>query len=148
VDYYGVIDFGDMTEDYRAEGIPAWLSQLANSGLKVPEMEASGFRRFEDYFIRRETEKLTQEEMASFNPRSYVPNLQPGDLKVIIVHGDIDITVPTLHSKRLEEAFVSQLGGDSVFALYPHGCKHADDRLYTDEMLETVQTQMERFLQK
>ncbi len=146
VDYYGVIDFGDMTPDYRAEGIPAWLPQIANSGLRVPEME--GCRRVEDFFIRRDTAALTQQELAQYNPRSYVPNLQPGDLKVIIVHGDIDITVPTLHSKRLEEAFVSRLGGDSVFALYPHGCKHADDRLYTDEVLQTVQTQMERFLQK
>lgn len=148
VDYYGVVDFGDMTADYRAEGIPTWLPQLANSGLTVPEMKEAGYRRFEDYFIRQDTKDLTGEELAAYNPRSYVPNLQPGDLKVIIVHGDIDITVPTLHSKRLEEAFVSQLGEDSVFALYPHGCKHADDRLYTDEILKTVQTQMERFLQK
>lgn len=146
VDYYGVIDFGDMSEDYRAEGIPSWIPRLVYSGLRVPEME--GYRRVEDFFIRRETEGLIQEELAPYNPRSYVPNLQPGDLKVIIVHGDIDITVPTLHSKRLEEAFVSQLGEDSVFALYPHGCKHADDRLYTDEILQTVQTQLERFLQK
>ncbi len=144
VDYYGVIDFGDMTQDYRAEGIPAWLPQIANSGMRVPEME--GYQRIEDFFIRRDTASLTQQELAQYNPRSYVPNLQPGDLKVIIVHGDIDITVPMLHSKRLEEAFASQLGGDSVFALYPHGCKHADDRLYTDEILKTVQAQMERFL--
>lgn len=147
IDYYGAIDFGDMTEDYRAENIPPWISQIANSGLTVPEMKESGYRRVEDYFIRRDTKELTQEELAAYCPRSYVPNLQPGDLKVMIVHGDVDITVPTLQSKRLEEALISQLGEESVFAIYPHGCKHADDRLYTDEILETIQAQIEQFLQ-
>jgi len=146
VDYYGVIDFGDMAQDYRAEGIPPWIPQLVSSGMTVPEMKESGFQRIEDFFIRQDSASLPQEELAQYNPRSYVSNLQPGELKVIIVHGDIDITVPVLHSKRLEEACVSHLGADSVFALYPHGCKHADDRLYTDEVLKTVQAQLEQFL--
>lgn len=146
VDYYGAVDFGDMAEDYRAEGIPPWINQIANFGLTVPEMKEAGYRRVEDYFIRRDTKELTQEELAVYCPRSYVPNLQPGDLCVIIIHGDVDITVPTLQSKRLEETLINQLGEESVFSLYPHGCKHADDRLYTDKILETVQTQIERFL--
>lgn len=146
VDYYGAMDFGSMAPDYQAEGIAPWINKMVNSGLTVPEMKKAGFTRCEDFFIRAHTDELTAEELARFCPRSYIPALEPGDLKTIIAHGEIDITVPILQSKRLEAELTAQLGSEDVYALYPHDCKHADDKLYTDEFLSQIAAKMEEYL--
>lgn len=146
VDYYGAVDFGDMSPDFRALQIPPWINKLANAGLYVKEMRQSGFSRFEDFFIRKVTSEMTPEERAAYSPVSYVPSLKPDALSVIIVHGDTDITVPVLQSKRLEQALSAVLSEDRLLAIYPHGRKHADDRLYTDAFLEQLDRQIKVWL--
>ena len=146
VDYYGAVEFGDMSQDYRALRIPRWINKLANAGLHVKEMQQSGFSRFEDYFIRKKTSEMTPEERAAYGPASYVSSLRPDELSVIIVHGDTDITVPVLQSKRLEQALSSVLSPDRILAMYPHGRKHADDRLFTDAFLEQLDSQIKVWL--
>ena len=148
VDYYGAVDFGDMSPDFRALKIPPWINTLANAGLSVKEMKQSGFTRFDDFFIRKKTMEMTPEERASYSPVSYVPFLKPDELSVIIVHGDTDITVPLLQSKRLEQALSTVLGEERLRAIYPHGRKHADDRLFTDAFLGQLDSQIKAWLSK
>ena len=56
----------------------------------------------------------------------------------MIVHGDADITVSHLQSVELYEALKAN-GADVALELVPK-CKHADDRLYTQEQLQKVET--------
>ncbi len=62
----------------------------------------------------------------------------------VFVHGTADLTVPAAQSRRLAAALASRLGRDAVYAVYPHGCKHADDRLYREKILETVEIKIRR----
>ena len=58
-------------------------------------------------------------------------------LRTLIVHGDADITVSHLQSVELYEALKAN-GEDVTLKLVPK-CKHADDRLFTDELLSEVE---------
>ena len=59
-------------------------------------------------------------------------------LRSLLVHGDADITVSHLQSVELYDALTKN-GSDAVLRLVPR-CKHADDRLFTDELLGEVET--------
>ena len=59
-------------------------------------------------------------------------------LRSLLVHGDADITVSHLQSVELYEA-LKEKGEDVTLKLVPR-CKHADDRLFTDELLGEVET--------
>ena len=63
-------------------------------------------------------------------------NGNPG-LRTLLIHGDADITVSQLQSVELYEALKAN-GEDVTLRLVP-GCKHADDRLFTDQLLGEVE---------
>lgn len=148
VDFYGVASLGDMSADFREEGIPRWLHQAGNAFFRIPEMKAENYKTCTDYFLRRQTAELSKEELAAYSPISWTDRRNPVDLGVVIVHGDADITVPTLQSRRLAKALTSRLGSEAVNAVYPHGCKHADDRLYRKELLESLETKIRQFFEE
>lgn len=147
VDFYGLADLGDKSEDFRQMGIPRWVVRWANSWLNAPELKASGFTQVEDYFIRKQFSTLSAAEASAYTPISYIKQLDKDSLKVILVHGEADITVPVQQTRKKEAAFAARLGEENVFALYPHSCKHADDRLYEDSFLATVKEKLDCFLQ-
>lgn len=146
VDFYGLTDFGKKTADFREEKIPSWIVCLANSGLTIPEMKSAGYKRYGDFFLRKDYAAISEEDAAMYCPRSYIDRIDKSSLKAILVHGEVDITVPVLQTKRMEDALSEHLGAENVFAIYPHSCKHADDRLYTDEILGIVEENLSKYL--
>lgn len=147
IDFYGPCELGDKAVEFRQEGIPGWVVRLANRWLNAPELKASGFTQVEDYFIRKEYSTLSAKEAGIYSPLSYLGQLDKGSLKVVLVHGQADITVPVQQTRKMEAAFASHLGKENTFALYPPHCKHADDRLYADDFLTTIKEKLDSFLQ-
>lgn len=146
IDYYSPAELGDKTAEFRQEGIPAWVFRLANSWLNTPILKASGFTQVDDYFIRRPCSTLSPEEAAAYSPLRDTEAMAVKGLKVILVHGDADITVPVLQTRKKEAAYIECLGQENVFALYPPRCKHADDRLYSDEFLAVIKQKLDGFI--
>ena len=147
IDFYGPCDLGDKGAAFRQEGIPGWVVRLANLWLNAPELKAAGFTQVEDYFIRKEYSTLSAKEAERYSPLSYLGRLDKGSFKVILVHGQADITVPVQQTRKMEAAFASHLGQENTFALYPPNCKHADDRLYADDLLTVIKEKLDSFLQ-
>lgn len=146
IDFYGPCELGDKGADFQQEGIPGWVVSHANLWMNAPELKASGFTQVEDYFLRKQCSTLSAEEADIYSPLSYLNRLDKGSFKVILVHGQADITVPVLQTRKKEAAFAARLGKENVFALYPHPCKHADDRLFEDSFLSIIKDKLDSFL--
>ena len=146
IDYYSPWELGDKTAEFRQAGIPGWVVRLANLWMNAPELKAAGFAQVDDYFIRKQCSTLSSAEASTYNPISYIRQPDKDSLKVILVHGEADITVPTQQTHKKEAALASHLGRENTFALYPPHCKHADDRLYEDSFLATIKDKLDSFL--
>ena len=143
VDYYGAVEFQseeDRNADFKALGIPGWIVTMANSWLKGGPMEGTDFKTCEDYFIRKHLADLTPEEAQIYMPAYYIrKNLNPdSDLKVLIWHGDMDITVPKVHSIRCDALLRETIGDSRVTLQLIPLSKHASERMYTDERLAEI----------
>ncbi len=126
VDYYGVVDFESSRTQLEEEGLLPWVSPLANSWANEALKD---YDSLEEYWLRElvEASPLRRAERQE--------NENPA-LRSLIVHGDADITVSQLQSLTLFSTLHAQ-GADAQMRLVPR-CKHADDRLFTDEMLSGV----------
>lgn len=143
-DYYGVIDLGEMTGDWKVLGIPDIVYRVANSWISGDVL--SGFENVESFWMRKNTSEMTQEDLSCIDPHRYIKENDLTGLSAYIVHGDCDITVPYLHSERLYEELLGKLGDDSsVFHLVPD-MGHAVDGLYTDEMLTELKNYLDEKL--
>lgn len=156
MDYYGIIDFELAEADYEELGIPEWLLKL--SALPLGR-DLQGYDTVEDLWIRKAVGECSQEELAEMNARYYIEKnrQQTAGMKVLICHGDADLSVPVIQSKRLYDAFAAGqyepepqtedylegAGAEGiVYRVFPD-YKHADDRFYSDEAL----AETELFLQ-
>ena len=143
VDYYGAVEFQseeNRNADFAKLGIPKFVVDIANGWLKGGPMEGTEYKTCEDYFIRKHLAELSEEEARIYMPAYYArKNLSPdSDLKMLIWHGDMDLTVPKTHSIRFYELMRDSLGEDRVsMALIPLS-KHAAERMYTDERLAEI----------
>lgn len=138
VDYYGHIDNRGIHDDWRALGIPEFVVKIANRWLDVEEVR--DYEDMESYWARKNISEMTEEEFARMDPYTYLNKNDLAGLKAWIVHGDCDITVPYLHSQRLNDALVQKLGGDSVVYTLVPGMGHASDPLYSDDLLGALDT--------
>ena len=78
---------------------------------------------------------MTPEELAVTDPYHYIDKNDLTGLSAWIIHGDCDITVPYLHSERLNARLEEKLGAENVsYRLIPD-MGHASDGLYTDKLL-------------
>ena len=136
VDYYGCIDFVTQRDNFAEEGLISWIPTLANGWAN----EALGeYGSLEELWLRKnyadwgETEKI---EASPLRRAMRQENENPA-LRTLIIHGDADITVSHLQSVELYDAMKDN-GEDVTLRLVPK-CKHADDRLFTDELLGEVE---------
>lgn len=137
VDYYGCIDFVTQRENFAQEGLITWIPTLANGWAN----EVLGdYGTLEEFWFRKNYEEWGEEEKVEASPlhRAERQENRNPDLHSLLVHGDADITVSHLQSVELYEA-LKENGEDVTLKLVPQ-CKHADDRLYTEEMLGEVGT--------
>lgn len=135
VDYYGCIDFPSQRENFAQEGLITWIPTLANGWAN----EVLGdYDSLEELWLRKAYADWGDEERIEASPLRRAErqeNENPG-LRSLLIHGDADITVSHLQSVELYEAMKAR-GEDVTLRLVPK-CKHADDRLYTDELLGEV----------
>lgn len=139
VDYYGHIEHTGLNEDLHMLRLPKIIFQVANSWISGDVL--NGYEDINSFWQRKNVSEMTQEELAVSDPYTYIEeNLTAGsDLSVWIIHGDCDITVPYLQSKRLNERLTKLLGADRVaYRLVPN-MGHASDPLYSDEELELLE---------
>ena len=90
--------------------------------------------------------EMTPEELAVTDPYTYINKNDLSGLSAWIVHGDCDITVPYLHSERLNAALQEKLGADNVrYNLVP-GMGHASDPLFSPEVLDPLKAWLDGVL--
>lgn len=135
VDYYGCIDFVTQRGNFAEEGLVSWIPTVANGWAN----EVLGdYGSLEELWLRKNFADWGEEEKVGTSPLRRAErqeNRNPA-MRSLIVHGDADITVSRLQSVELYEALKAN-GEDVTLKLVPK-CKHADDRLFTDEMLAEV----------
>ena len=133
VDYYGHIDQQGDAEDWAALGIPRLIVKVANSWLEGGALD--GYDDVHSYWYRKNVSEMTQEELDTANPYHYIDKNDLTGLSAWIIHGDCDITVPYLHSERLNARLIEKLGAENVSYKLVPGMGHASDPLYSDALL-------------
>ncbi len=136
VDYYGCIDFVTQRGNFAEEGLVSWIPTVANGWANDV---LGDYDSLEELWLRKAYADWGEAETVGASPLRRAErqeNRNPG-LRSLLVHGDADITVSQLQSVELYEALKAN-GEDVTLRLVPK-CKHADDRLYTDEMLGEVE---------
>ncbi len=136
VDYYGCIDFVTQRDNFADEGLISWIPTVANGWANEVLGE---YDSLEELWFRKDFSDWGDEERIEASPleRARRQENENPSLRTLIVHGDADITVSHLQSVELYEAMNAN-GEDVTLRLVPK-CRHADERLFTDEMLGDVE---------
>ncbi len=150
VNFYGCEEFGAMETQFQELGIPGFVRAIANMWLKngLKENNAEEYSSMEGYWLRKELDQCSEEEINRTSPAYYIKkNLNADSGKhMLIWHGDADITVPWLQSKDLNEVMEEYVGEDSVeFELF-RNYGHAADMFYCDENLSKVKAYLDEKL--
>lgn len=137
VEFYGMVEFDREDANWREEGIPKLVVNMANLYL---DSLTDGYDSWADYWIRKNIKDCTEEEMQEYNPLYYIRENfnSDSDFKALIQHGDADLTVCRLQSEHLYETFCEVIGKDAATVQYFEGYKHGDDRFYSEENLEYI----------
>ncbi len=159
VDLYGCIDFSTMDEQFTEIGVPKFIRTISNAWLDEA-IEGTGFDSCEEYWLGMNYDDMTDEFLhEEINPETYVKeNLDPSsDLKVLIRHGDADLTVPYLQSEHLAEVMSESMDTPVVVVesdkvpdsdarlqiqMLPNQ-KHASDGFYSDDRLAEIQAYLD-----
>lgn len=142
VDFYGCSEFGNWEEQFRQQGMAdlrwteenPWLEQ----GLR--ENHAEAYASVEEFWLRREQKKWTEEEWNQVSPFYFIKknlNRNSGK-KILIWHGDTDVTVPWYQSRELSEIMKKTVGEDQVSFRLFRSLGHASDLFYSEEHLSEV----------
>ena len=136
VDYYGCIDFVTQRGNFAEEGLVSWIPKVANGWANEV---LAGYGSLEEFWFRKAYADWGDEEKIEASPLHRAERQDNGNpaLRSLLVHGDADITVSHLQSVELCEALKAN-GEDVTLKLVPQ-CKHADDRLFTAELLKEVE---------
>ncbi len=136
VDYYGCIDFVTQRGNFAQEGLVSWIPTLANGWADEVLGE---YDSLEEFWFRKNYADWGEEETVEASPLHRAERQENGNpaMRSLLVHGDADITVSHLQSLELYDALMAN-GENVTLKLVPQ-CKHADDRLFTDELLGEVE---------
>ena len=136
VDYYGCIDFVTQRGNFAEEGLISWIPTIANGWANEV---LKGYDSLEEFWFRKAYADWGDEEKIEASPLHRAERQDNGNptMRSLLVHGDADITVSQLQSVELCNALKAN-GEDVTLKLVPQ-CKHADDRLFTEELLSEVE---------
>ena len=138
VDFYGCVELGNMEPDWKALGYPLPMIRIANSW--ADKTVLNGFENFESVFLGKNMSGMTEEEARSYFPVTFAMKNLPerDDIRIYIIHGDCDITVPMLQSIRFHESLSTILPGDRLcLRIVPHA-GHAADLIYMEKELDAI----------
>ena len=141
VDYYGVVEMEELSAaspDWKEIGVPPLVFNIANSWMNPKDME--GFKECNSYWLHRDVNELTEDERQRAGAAFYIDeNLSETEgPAILIIHGDCDITVPILQSRRFYEKASAAAGEEKVEYWVIPDQGHATDMLYEDAILERV----------
>lgn len=142
VNFYGCEEFGTMEEQFQELGVPKFIRNIANMWLEkgLKEQNAQEYTSMEGYWLRKELDECTKEELNQTSPLYFIEKNLNGDSDkhMLIWHGDADITVPWQQSENLEQVMAEAVGEENVeFTLF-HNYGHAADLFYSDENLSQI----------
>ena len=139
VDYYGCIEFLSFEDEWKELGIPKFIRSIANSWLGEVTNKY-GVDSVEEAWIGKSVDEMTEDELETYYVSYYAKkNLtSDSDLKILVLHGDADITVPYLESEKFANLCADLVGEDKVtYRLFPN-LGHAADSFYSADSIEWV----------
>lgn len=139
VDYYGPANMADMNSQFQEQGIPSFIRAISNTWLTD---HTGDFDSCEEYWVGMAYAGWTEEMEKTISVYWQTLEGDSGNtgLKTMLIHGTSDLTVAHAQSEQLAEAVAEIYGADSVTLKLVEHCKHADDRLYSNEILGEVRT--------
>jgi acetyl esterase/lipase len=139
VDFYGCLEFWTFDEQYKEIGIPKLIRWLADGWLN-DITKGTDANSVEEVWIGKNAEDMTEEERETYGVPYYArENWNTNtDLKVVILHGDADITVPYLQSENFAKLSEELLGENRVSYRLMHNYGHAADGFYSDETIDWI----------
>lgn len=144
VDFYGCMEFFTFDEEFKELKIPKIVRKIANGWLS-DVTKGTGAKSVEEVWIGKNLDEMSQDEIESYTVPYYArENLNSDtELKVVILHGDADITVPSLQSEHFAELTGELLGEDKVSYRLFHNYGHAADGFYSEETIDWILDQVE-----
>jgi len=138
VSYYGCYELAVMGAQFEQQGISRFIRTVSSFWTAG---KLNGYSSCEEFWMRKAYKDWTDEDR---NAASVLAIAERGpanrSLDVMLVHGTADITVPMQQSVNLAEALRAFYGSEHVNFITVENCIHADDRLYSDEILTTVES--------
>ena len=138
VSYYGCYELATMGAQFQQQGISRFIRTVSSFWTAG---KLNGYSSCEEFWMRKAYKDWTDEDR---NAASVLAIAERGpanrSLDVMLVHGTADITVPMQQSVNLAEALRAFYGSEHVNFITVENCIHADDRLYSDEILTTVES--------
>ena len=136
VSYYGAYDLTAAETQFQQQGIPGFIRKIGNYWLAG---KLGGYASCEEYWVRKAYADWTEEDRQAVSVQ-HIAETGPANrnLRSLLIHGSADITVPNQQSVNMAEALKAACGEENVTFLLVDSVIHGDDRLYTDEMLTTV----------
>ena len=139
VDFYGCMEFFTFDEEFKELRVPRLVRRIANGWLsKVTK--GTGAESVEEVWIGKNLNEMSESEKETYTVPYYAKkNLNPDrDLKVVILHGDADITVPYLQSEHFANLTKELMGEQKVVYRLFHNYGHAVDGFYTDDTIDWI----------
>ena len=136
VAHYGIYDFTSTKEQFRSEGMPRLVVNIANdwqNGL------VGDFDSFEEYWLRKAESEWSEEDKLDQSVLHHAQQSADPSLRSLLLHGDADITVPYDQSYLLRDVLTERCGSDHVTMELIHGYSHASDGFYSDERLSDIE---------
>ena len=151
LDFYGAMVLepqADRLAAFQELGMPGFIVTLSNMWLLDMMKDYPQFETWEDLWIGRNMSEMTGEERRVYSPAYYVRKNLSADsgLKVVVWHGDADITVPRTQSEMIYDAYCETIGAENAQLRILHNYKHASDKFYTDENLGELRAQLDGIL--
>ena len=138
VSYYGCYELAVMGAQFEQQGISRFIRTVSSFWTAG---KLNGYSSCEEFWMRKAYKDWTDQDR---NAASVLAIAERGpanrSLDVMLVHGTADITVPMQQSVNLAEALRAFYGSEHVNFITVENCIHADDRLYSDEILTTVES--------
>ena len=130
---------------FKELDMPGFIVTMSNMWLMDMMKDYPQYESWEDLWLGKNMTEMTEEEKQAFTPAYYVrKNLNDRtDLKVMIWHGDADITVPRTQSEMIYDAYRETIGDGNVQIRIFRNYKHASDKFYTDENLSELEAYLD-----
>ena len=138
VSYYGCYELAVMGAQFEQQGISRFIRTVSSFWTAG---KLNGYSSCEEFWMRNAYKDWPDEDRNAARVLA-IAERGPANrsLDVMLVHGTADITVPMQQSVNLAEALRAFYGSEHVNFITVENCIHADDRLYSDEILTTVES--------